>query len=304
MPPPTGATRRQVILGGAATIVSLGILGTRPASLLASIAPEKSRHSLRDLLHVMHPASASFDAVLDKHYPGLTSLSGFDTARPLTLIIRNKSKRAILALSATWSVIASSGTQNLHSYGSFFRSTKLLKASRSGQYPVIKPEKLCILSPFFCWTPSRYRKVASPLAVVTVLRESPIKNQLSLDAAVAASVRGRLDAAIASPQLLLGPDRAGLGSLFRITRNAEHDEALSLLQASVSRGSLRAALVEHSNAPLEPQVSLDEWLYRRARIRYAGLLQRALRRTDQASLQKLLEAVKASPPTVLTRGNI
>jgi hypothetical protein len=161
---------------------------------------------------------------------------------------------------------------------------------------------VCLFSPFFCWTPSRYKSVADPSVVVALLREEPDKNQLFHDAISAASIRGRLDAGILDPRLLVGPDRTGLGSFFAIARNAEHDEAVSLLNALPSSGeSIHNVLAEHANAPVGNSASLEERLYRQTRLRYSSLLQRALRTTDKNSFQELLVSVRDSPLTALTR---
>jgi hypothetical protein len=158
---------------------------------------------------------------------------------------------------------------------------------------------LCIFSPFFCWTPARYRTAANP--ALALFHQDPIEIQLCRDAASASSIRGKLDAGILAPQLLVGPDNGGLSTVFSVTRNAEHDEALSLIGIPRSGSSVRAALAGHRSVPMGKPASMEEFVYRQTRRRYAGLLQRALRHTDIRSLQKLLESVKNSPPTTLTR---
>ncbi len=308
MASPKGATRRQVILGSAAAMASLYLPGIHPIRSLAAVALGKRTPKLRDVLHVIRPSNARFDALLNKHYPGLATMPEFTAARPLMLMVRNKGKQPVTALSATWSITPHSGPATLHSYASFFTPLRLSRARQSGERPVMNHAKLCLMSPFFCLTPGRYRRIRtkrvgdSP-ALVALLRQSPSRNQLTRRAAGAAKVRGRLDSAIISPRLLVGRDRTGLASAFSITRNAQHDEALTVLTSLNGRPSqsVRATLIEHRNMPLNNHASPEEKLYHRERIRYAGLLYRALRRVDDGSFRQLVDSVKNSPPTVLTR---
>lgn len=304
MSSPVGATRRQVLVGGAATIFSLSVPSN---GLLSSLAPTPSGEAplrLRDLLHVVPAGSSVFEERLEKHYPGLLSLPGFEVARPLTLLIRNRSNRAAIAVSAEWSVRYPVGDEKLYRYAAFFRPTKLIKAPRSGQYPVIKPGRLCVFSPFFCWTPARFKSVARPNVVLAALRQEPTKNQISHEITSAVSIKRRLDAAIFEPQLLVGTDRGELGSFFTIARNAERDEAASLLDelgASSSQSSLHDLILQHATVPIGNPPSMEERTYRRARVRYAILVQRALRHRDKDSVLNLLESVRSSSPTALSR---
>jgi len=304
MSSPVGATRRQVLVGGAATIFSLSVPSN---GLLSSLAPTPSGEAplrLRDLLHVVPVGSSVFEERLEKYYPGLLSLPGFEVARPLTLLIRNRGSRAAIAVSAEWSIRYPAGDERLYRYAAFFRPNKLLKASRSGQYPVIRPGRLCVFSPFFCWTPARFKSVARPNAVLTALRQEPIKNQLSHEITSAVSIKRRLDAAIFEPQLLLGSDKGGLGSFFTIARNAEQDEAASLLDeldASSSESSFHELVAQHATVPIGNPPLMEERTYRRARVRYAILVQRALRHSDKDSVLNLLKSARSSSTTVLSR---
>jgi hypothetical protein len=308
MASPKGATRRQVILGSAAAMASLYFPGIHPIRSLAAVALGKKAPKLREVLHVIRPSNPRFDALINKHYPGLATMPEFTAARPLMLMVRNKGKQPVMALSATWSIKPNSGPATLHSYSSFFTPLRLSRAHQSGERPVMNRSKLCLMSPFFCLTPARYRrirtqKVGDSPAIVALLRQSFSRNRLTRIAAGAATVKGRLDSAIISPRLLIGRDKTGLAPAFSITRNAQHDEALTVLSAfnGHSKESLRATLVEHRNTPRKGHASPEERLYHRERIRYAGLLQRALRRVDDGSFRQLLESVKNSPPTLLTR---
>jgi hypothetical protein len=306
MNPPVGATRRQVLLGGAATVLSVGFSGSRSLSSFAAASLTDRGLRLGSLLHVIRPGNSAFDERLEKHYPGLLSLPGFEIARPLTLMIRNRSEHDALAISAAWLVKYPSGNEKLYRYAAFFRPNKFIRASRSGQYPVIRSHKLCLFSPFFCWTPARFKSVSAPDIVLSLLRQEPAKNQLSHDIASAISIKGRLDAGIFDPKLLVGADKAGLGSFFTVVCQAERDEATSLLTelgASASGKSLRDLATQHAATPVGNASSPEERIYRRTRVRYASLVRRALRYKDKNSVMELLESARASSPVAVIRND-
>jgi hypothetical protein len=134
----------------------------------------------------------------------------------------------------------------------------------------------------------------------------PTRNQLALDAVSAQSLKGRLDAAIDAKGRFVGSGKSRLAERYAATRNAEHDEALLLLTDRESKPgkSLEAAIAEHRNTPLAPNASLQERIYHDARMRFAGLVQIALRHTDEGSIQAILEGVRNAPQTALSRGSV
>lgn len=304
-----GVTRRQVIIGAGATIASASLCGVQAHALMSvagsadTAASAKLKPSLKKSFRVIHPSSKAFNAYLDKHYPGLTSLAGFEAVRPLTLIVKSKIKTPTSALSVSWSLTSSSGQRTVHRYFSFYKPSKVLKTPLSGEYPVLGANKACIISPYFSWTPARYKKASSPSVLVALLQSDPVKKQLAYDAAAATSVKGRFEAAITTSGGIIGQRSKALANHYVITRNAEHDEALLLAKdhASASPKPLKALLLEHKHAKRDPQASDKEKIYFRARVRYATLLHHALRHTDENVVRKVLESVRTSPQTVLSR---
>jgi len=249
-------TRRNVIVGAAATVVSSRLFGIQ-VSPTVTASPRKRESPLKTLLHVTHPASKNFDSLLDEHFPGLVSLPSFDSIRPLLLVVRNKTKTRVSAINATWTLNTPTGHVSRRSYAYFFRPTRLKKATQSGQFAVIGSNKFCVVSPFFCWTPRRFEKVAGPNALTALLQNYPIRNQLALDAVSAQSLKGRLNAAIDAKGHLVGPGKSRLAERYVVTRNAEHDEALLLLTDRESKPgkSLEATVAEHRSTPLAPNAS-------------------------------------------------
>jgi hypothetical protein len=284
-------------------MVSARLLGMQASPTATKATSQKNKSPLKTLLHVTHPTSKNFDSILDEHFPGLASLPGFESIRPLMLIMRNKTETRVSAINATWMLKSPTGRVSRHSYAYFFRPTRLKKASQSGQFAVIGSKKICVVSPFFCWTPKRFQKAAGPTALTALLQKYPIRNQLVLDAVSAQSLRGRLDAAIEAGGGLVGSGKSGLGQRYVATRNAEHDEALLLLtdRESTPGKTLEAALVQHRNTPLAPNASRQERIYYDARMHFASLVQTSLRHTDEHSAQTILEGVKNTPQTALSR---
>jgi hypothetical protein len=306
MPFSSSVTRRQAIVGAAATMASARLFGMQALPTVAKANSQKNKSSLKTLLHVTHPTSKNFDTMLNDHFPGLASLPSFESIRPLLLIVRNKTETRVSALNATWTLNSPTGRVSRHSYAYFFRPSRIKKASQSGQFSVIGSKKLCIVSPFFCWTSKRFEKAAGPATLTALLQKYPIRNQFALDAASAQSLKGRLDAAINVKGHFVGSRKSGLADRYVGTRNAEHDEALLLLtdRESAAGKSLEAALVQHKNTPPAPHASPQERIYHDARMRFAGLIQIALRHTDEGSVQTILEGVKNTPQTVLSRRSV
>ena len=114
-----------------------------------------------------------------------------------------------------------------------------------------------------------------------------------------------MDAAIDAKGFLVGSGKSGLGKRYVATRNAEHDEALLLLndRESTPGKTLEDAIIEHrtQKTPLGPNASREERIYYKERMRFAKLAQIALRRTGEESVQAILDGVKNTPPTILSR---
>jgi hypothetical protein len=305
MPFSSTVTRRHAIIGAAATMVSARLLGMEVHPTLEAEGSHK-KSPLKAILNVTHPTNKKFDSILNEHFPGLTSLPDFESVRPSILIVRNRTETRVKAINAIWTVHSSTGLVSQYRYSYFFRPIRLTKATQSGQVSVVGSKNISLVSPFFCWTPKRFEKQSGPTVLTSLLQKYPIRNQLVLNTGSAEVLKGKVDAVIDAKGRIAGTGRAALAERYVATRHAEHDEALVLLRdiESAPGKSLMATLVQRRNAPRTPPASRQEQIYNDARTRFAGLIQTALRRTDEGSVQAILERVKNTPQTVLTRYKI
>jgi hypothetical protein len=276
---------------------------------LADPAAQPGTLTASNLIAVAPVSDPSSEVVLENLFPGLLSDSGFQQFRPVAFLVSNVSNKDIRAFSSHWRVTTTSHQFELaimHYFHPHARQESTNKnESRplffTGDIPAIRAGATRLVTPFFSWSPSAYEDSGTPNWTQLVRRRPAVV--LSQLAEPGCSVTMLIDGAITKDFASVGPNDEDLAGFFCVTRNAEHDEAISVLRliaAGASRERLRDQLGRDALRFLydvPPSRSSRYYTaYCKVRQRQATVLLRRLRMPWDKFL-KTLEYLRSQPKT-------
>jgi hypothetical protein len=171
------------------------------------------------------------------------------------------------------------------------------KAFFTGKVPVIKAGATRLVTPFFGWSPGFYKENNKPDWTKLVLRRREVT--LSELASEDTGVAMRISAAITNDYASVGPDDEYLARVFCITRNAEHDESVSMrriIATGASPDQVKDQL-RRDGAGLDFHIRPNSALYYRVRQRQARVLLRRLKRANWEQFLETLVHLRNQPKT-------
>ena len=306
-------SRRKFMAAGAA---SLAVTQVPLTYVWAQNATSEFAH--RQLEFTPASAPAAFEEKLAQYFPQLLRDPHFQLLMPMCCIIENQSTLAIKAHSTTW--ILRGGEQVYqttvqqfftprykHSGSPNFGRTGN-KTRMTGQVDLLKPKGVRLISPLFSWSPA-YVTEHPNLNWAKLNRNA--KTDLLFDLIpTLTSVSVSLEAVIFADHVVLGADRSNLARSFRVRRNAEHDEASSILhmvKANASLSSIQAKLQYDADLKTDPDGNVvtrknpNAYLYRMTRRKQAKLLLRRLTRHGYQKFSRTLHYLAKQPKTVTTQ---
>ena len=296
-------SRREVLAAGGAFLASAAV-GATPLRKVFATRKSQVLASGGRMVLLTRSSDPNFATQLDSLFPGLAQDSIFQTISPVAVLVTNSSGIAIKAISLEWS-ITSASTVSRQSY--FFYLRPGTKALLSGQRAIIENGKTRLISPFFSWNPKRFRSGGSP-RWGKILNGSKARKSLVQQLQGAPVIDVKVSAAVYGDHVVIGPERANLAKHFRIRRNAEHDEALSLLKtvnpSSVSRPEMASALRHHKHiraiaGSKVPKADVKRHLYYHSRKIQAKRLHNLFRKTGKRKFVARLIVVKHKKRTKL-----
>jgi hypothetical protein len=307
-------SRRKVISVGMAA----GLSAIFPTDIIAGISPLGLRRrnwlsleriggpSLAGEFLDLRSASDSIGlAMLDRTFPGLTSDVTFQRFLPTAFLVTNVSQNDIRAFTTIWLITTPAGEHEVtvaycNVGGALWYSAK---GSRkrflvTGRIPVIKAGHTRLITPFFSLVPKAYGENERPnWGMLALQRPESVLLDLKAESS---NVTTRINAAITENYVALGPDAASLGRFFCITRNAEHDEAVSV-RRQIAAGASREQVLSY----LRQQVSRagldvpESALYYNVRQRQARIFIRRLRRRGWNQFLGTVHFLTNQPKTVI-----
>ena len=305
-------SRRKLITVGAAAGASAFLPSLFTEIGFGDAVVQAATLGVRDFLAVAPAANPSSAVILNRHFPGLHADSGFQPLLPLAFLVTNVGSRDILAYSSHWSLSTSSGTKEksilhyFHPHGG--NSAKMhwgVKGNRTrftGTLPAIKSGASRLVTPFFNWSPSYYSKNNSQNWTELLRQRSRPGFAVSDLANSGATVTMKVDAAVTSDFTAVGPRADNLAKIIRVTRNAEHDEAVSALWR-VSTGASPAQVRVHLSrdaSGLTFDITPETDLYYRVRQRQAKVLLRRLNHARWDQFLRTLNYMGTTPKTSVT----
>jgi hypothetical protein len=302
-------SRRKLIATGAAAGAAAIIAPIVSKMKFGDSIVEAATLSVDNLLTVASVSSPSSIARLNQLFPGLLSDPGFQQLLPVAFLVSNIANRGIRAFSSRWTVSTPSAVRETTIYHYFHPrggykaqmhwGTTGNKTRFTGKIPVIEAGTTRLLTPFFNWSPSYYSKNSNPdWAALLQQRARPEFPTPEL-ASVGASVSISIDAAVTHDFTAVGPRANDLAKIIRVTRNAEHDAAVSALRCistGVSPEEVKTHL-RHEASGLAFDIRPESDLYYRVRQRQAKVLLRRLKYARWEQFLKTLDYLKKKPKT-------
>lgn len=281
---------------------------TTPRGRGGSIVPTvEGGLALSDLLELRCVSDSVGSATLNRIFPGVSSDPGFQRFLPLSFLATNLSHQDVRVFSTLWTITTATGRREFNvvycNYPNLDRmdwySVKPRRFNFTGRIPVIAASSTQLIAPFFSLAPKQYDENKKPNWAKLPLRGSKIALPESTTESLNVAVE--VDAAITGDYVALGPAAASLGRFFCVTRNAEHDEAISLrnlIAAGASVDQIRERLSRDSEG-VGFTVQSNSALYNLVRQRQAQVLQKRLQKRGWRAFVKTVEHLRNQPKTRL-----
>lgn len=277
----------------------LALILFAPFSLWFMCSAAFAQTPLSRLLTLIQPNNPNFDTVLNQNFPGLQQLAAYQNMRPFLLILQNGTSYPVEAYAVTWETRAPDG-HIMRSQVSYIQKHYL---PRTELRPLI-PGETRLLSPYFNIGPAQYLvqhdTVGQLMASVTA--HSPIVSQHLFT-----SVAAYIDSVIFADGAYTGPDHFQLVLRYQALRDAERDEAnsiLPLVESNAPAEQVQEALRQDAEKGLRvktvPGHPDHDALYTLYRGRQAQQLITAYKSGGYSILQQRAEAMAHRPKKTLT----
>ena len=289
-------------LGAALTLPEI----PRPAdSMVPAAAPRAS-----DFLTVVPVSDPSSLPVLDKLFPGLLSDPGFQQISPAAFLVSNVTQTDIRAFISDWAVTTQDREYHVYTMDYFHpragsEQSELVRWGRAGDItrftgnlPLIRKGATRLVTPFFNWSPSYYKKNSKP-DWGKLLRRQPqavVSDLTNPTTSVTMAIVGAITQDYAS----VGPHIEDLTTVFCVARNAEHDEAMAvraLVAAGASPDHVREQLRRDAAGLGFAPSSMASSYYYGVRQRQAKDLLRRLNNAPWNEFLGILEYLRNQPKT-------
>ena len=296
--------------------LSAAILSSYVAPKGSSVSPAHSAAPLlaSDLLAVSRVSDPSSSARLNDLFPALLVDEGFQQFLPVAFLVTNVGIRDVRAFQLRWTIVTPKGyseiiTQHFlrpHAGRAWRQQTPRGVRGNdkyfSGKIPVVRAGATRLVTPYFCWNATSYERSDRP-SWAQLLRWRWRPDIVLSDLADPRSgVAMTIDAAIMDDCTSVGTHGGHLAGVFCVTRNAEHDQAVSV-RTRIAAGATQEQVSEslrrdakgvdfkfRTNSPYDN-------IYYIARTRQAKVL---LRRLENAGWDKFLgtlEYLRSQPKT-------
>jgi hypothetical protein len=250
---------------------------------------------------------------MNRLFPGLLDDQAFQQVRPVAFLVTNTGKTSIRAFSSHWTIATPAGNSEFSLMHYFhpragYEGRKRMhwgitgnRTRRTGRISIIKAGATRLVTPFFNWSPAYYAEHNSPDWNKLLRRRTRTDVNLSALASPDSRVTMTIVAAITRNYSAVGPQSQQLARIFSVTRNAEHDEALSILKRvreGDSAEEVRKLLRKHSSG-LAFDIRPESDLYFRVRQRQAKVLLRRSQKARWDQFVRTLEYLRNQPKTVV-----
>jgi hypothetical protein len=234
-------TRRQAIIGGAATLAVTRV-GASTSSLTGlSVASSDPITRVITLFQASDPHLAD---LLDIHFPLYRMNPGLASMLPLTVIIRNGGKYPVKAYSFRWTVTEADEEKTV--FSRLFVSRPSAEHPRiigTGRNAVLQPGQVAVVTPLFLWSASRYIARRGVVPVNDLMNAQSEAANFVSDITPGTVYNVRRNAKICD-KAAIGDD-TDCATDYEVARNAERDAAGTLVTLEQGNRSVnREALLD------------------------------------------------------------
>ncbi len=235
---------------GARVFLIAGLVGLIPVAVLAgaqAAPPAPNSYALGHSVVVIGPNSPMFDTLLERWFPGVTSVNYFNQLKPLLAIVHNNTKRVVKAYVVRWTITDADGSTSTATLPVMWEPPPG-DPRLSGTLTVLGPAGTGLgtqlVSPFFHW-PRRALPGLLKINAAMISFQAANTNALVSSVQSATQIRTTLDGAIFGDGMFIGPDTSKLYEHFQAVQHAEVDEGTwmsNLLQGSPSTDEIMTQL--------------------------------------------------------------
>lgn len=229
----------------------------------------------------------TFDAQVEHSYPGLTHREQYEAVRPFLVLLTSNSALTAKAYAISWQVDTSGGAR--HHLSTFFVRSHFAVPSADHS---IRPGDIRLVSPVFNLSPSEYAQHPD--------FEGQYPSTMYPHFSSSMIVQSALDGVVYSDGTFAGPNQTQILQLYRCYRNAEHDEALAILEMTASHTS-PASINESLNKDVLRGYSAQgkdvQAMYHNARAESADLMRLTLKRVGPDTFDQRLRRLIESGPS-------
>lgn len=296
-------SRRKLISTGAITGAAYFVLPSMAQPPISTPSTKPGAEEVSNILRVTHSSDGEYVQMMNSQFPGLMEDPYFAAIRSHSVLVTNVSSTDINAFSTRWAITTPTGGYDApihHYFAPEVRRKRTVHFGVSGErtrftgaIPALKAGTSRLVTPYFCWGASYFRNHL-PKNWQDRLNNGPSSKFFYYELSRASRLVVSIDAVIINQKDVLGDDFGQLGRKYRITRNAEHDEALILYKAKAagqSDSQIRDLLLAHSDGvfaandlPTPEIASVRD--YMRVRQRQARVLLRRLKNAGPEQLHK------------------
>lgn len=274
-------------------------------SLAASCSGPANKQGGLVVVSSNNPAFLSYVA---NSFPELLHTAHFEEIRPFLTVVCNADQQAVVAYALDWTITQSNGSRRSGLVKHFVHDPDK-NMWISGQKIQLYPGDLQLVSPLFAWTLGGYSALAHhkndvedtlQITLADLRKKYPILAGASAGERITAS----LDGAVFSDATFSGPNSSRLFQTFSLTRNAEHDEGVSvsnLLDSGKSNDEILNVLQFHIAKGRQPFTAPDEATYHAARGREAERMVSILKSDGRDTLSSVAHKLMGYPRMTLTK---
>jgi hypothetical protein len=290
-------TRRRAVamLGSVAAVAMMPLRSFAKAAAQPAIQPKQPS------LKVIGSNDPAFAALLEQNFPSLNQHHSFAKLQPAMAIVQNTGRVKVRAFALRWTLVNPDGTSK-ELVRRYMRGAARIPTRRvvTGQATFLRPGEFAVATPLFSYSSATYQRRGGKLNLSMIAPQQRKARSFVRKAANASATTVGVDGVI-SRRMVAQESSRNLARHYTIYRNAEHDEAISLLASDTSGNNLLQLIEEHIVTGKASGDRGFKGIYGRARTRYALKLRRLVNVKGSAKALEVLQKVSGLKRTLLAR---
>lgn len=195
-------------------------------------------------------------------------------------------------------------SEGINQVNQFFYLRSSPKTLMTGSRSLVKAGQTQLVTPFSSWSQRKLRKQRTP-NWYKIINRGQMRKFVADQLKNVTSATVQLDAIVYADWVVVGPDSFNLATHLTTRRNAEHDEAVSILkltQSGATHAAIRGKLNRHltvdgvAGAAVLRSDATKYW-YFKSRSLQAKMLLKRFKQSNRAGFIEQLSALRNQPKT-------